>query len=181
MLSQAQRVAMRLGALMCLLAVPILAVVAVVTAPDFSADEEIVWVAEGESEFELPEPGLFGGSSTVYGSVSTSERPSPADLDCRLLSEDGAERSKAKLRGLFTLGQPSITVDGTELSPLFEVSYARGDRVQCADLARVMPAAHTAPSTFGSASGTVFVTAVGGALTCLVVGVVGMVVLRPRP
>lgn len=179
MLSDAQRMAMRLGAVMCLLAAPILAVVAVTTLPERSSGEEITWVSEGEQEFELPDPGLFGGSSTVYGAVITTERPSPADLECRLLSRAGNELSRAKLSALSVVTQPPITVEGTELSPLFEVSYDRGDRVQCDDLGQVTPAAYTASSTFGSSAGVVFVAALGAALTCLVLGVIGVIVLRP--
>lgn len=180
MISEAQRTAMRLGAVMCLLAVPILVFVAVATFPG-SSDDEVIWVSEGESEFALPDPGLFGGSTTVYGAgVSDGERPSPADLGCRLLSDDGTERSRAKLSHLTVMTKPTITVDDTTLSPLFEVSHDRGDRVQCDGLDRVTPVGYTASSTFGSSTAIVFMTAASGALVCLVLGVAGVIVLRPR-
>ncbi|WP_110240389.1 hypothetical protein [Nocardioides gilvus] len=179
-LSDFQRKILRAGSLFILLGVPILGVAALSTLPALLSDEKVIRVAEGQSEFELPDRGLFGGSTTVYGSVTTPERPSPAELGCRLLSEDGDEYNSAKLQGLWTLTMPEITVDGTELSPLFEVAYESGDRVQCDHLDQVAPVGFTAPNAFGSSSGIVFMMAVSGALTCLVVGGVGFFVLSPR-
>lgn len=178
-ISETQRKVMRAGALVVLLAAPILLVVAASTLPTLLQEDEITWVAEGESEFELADPGLFGSSSTVYGST-TEVLLGPKDLGCRLLSEDGEERGGAQLSELAVVTKPPITVDGTELSPLFEVSYAKGDRVQCDDLQRVTPVGYTASSTFGSSTAMVLMASLTGVVTCLALGIGAFFAFGPR-
>lgn len=174
-LSLAQRTALRFGAIMCLIAVPVLGIVAVSIVVSSSGDEQLSVVAG--STVTLPDPGLFGRSSVVYG--PTSERPSPSDLGCRLLSDSGEPRSTAKLSHLSVVSKPKMVVDGAEMSPLFSVSHAKGDRVECTDLGSVTPLALSTPSTFGTSAGPVLALAASGALICLVLGVGGLVIVRP--
>lgn len=165
-----RRVVVRVFAVLCLIGVPMTGVVAAATLSDLLQDEKIIWVAEGESEFEVPDPGAFGSSSTVWGSTDEI-LVSPDELGCRLLSRDGQELSSVHLSHLSVVTTPSITVDGIELSPLFEVSSeAKGNRVHCDNLDEVTPIGYSASPSFGSSTAGVFMMSLLSTLTLLVLG-----------
>lgn len=178
-LSSAQLAVLRLGATLCLVAVVPLALVAILVG---SGPAATVTTVDDPTSFALPDPGLFGGSATVYGHA---DRPSvsPRDLGCVLLNRKGDEANQAKLSELAVLlGEPSpVTVDGQTLQPLFEVkNYPSGATIECSAAAGAEPLAVSEPSTFGGAALAVRITAAAGALLCLVLGGVGWWVLRPR-
>jgi hypothetical protein len=180
-LSGAQVTALRLGAVLCLVAVVPLALVALLVDSGDPSGGDLTTVDDPTS-YALPDSGLLGGSVTVYGAAA-DPGVAPSDLGCTLLSDSGSELSRAKLSELAVVraGTPAVVVDGARLEPLFEVKdYPDGARLACSDATTVAPLAVSAPSTFGSAALVVRVVAAGGALLFLFVGVVGLLGLRRR-
>jgi hypothetical protein len=177
-LSHAQVVALRLGAVACLVGCVVLVVVALtVDTGDATADE--VSVVDDPAAFALPDPGVFGGQVVVYGEAD-GPGVAPRDLGCRLLSRSGTEQSAARMSQLRVLGTDPVEVDGQRLEPLFTVgSYPRGSTIECTQ-AGPGPYAVSIPSTFGTAGPLVRGVAIAGAVAMLAVGLGGLVVLR-RP
>lgn len=174
-LSSAQVTALRIGAVLCLVAVAPLVLVALLVDSGSPSGADARQVADPTS-YELPDPGVFGGSVTVYGSAD-APAVAPSDLGCVLRDADGSELSRAKLSELAVLraGTSSIVVDGARLEPLFEVKdYPDGARLACSDATSVAPIAVSTPTTFGSAALLVRVAAGAGALLFLLVGMGGL-------
>ncbi|CAI9415467.1 hypothetical protein [Nocardioides sp. T2.26MG-1] len=178
-INAAQTVALRLGAVACLIGAVILAVVAI-TVDTGSPGSDGVSVVDDPTAVELPDPGLFGAQVVVFGS-STDNGVAPSDLGCRLLTDSGHEQSVAKMSELRVLGTDPVTVDGQELRALFAVdSYPDGSVLACSSARAAAPLALSQPSTFGSAGTMVRVAAVLGTVAFFVVGLVGLLLLRPR-
>jgi hypothetical protein len=163
-----------------------LAIAAVVLAgfavlvPSGSGSQPVATVVADPASFELPKPGTFGGEVVVYGKGAAAGT-SPADLGCRLVSRTGREQSSAKLSSLTVIGDPPVTVDDEQLAPLFAVqSYPSGSRVECDSTGSVEPLAVGGGSTFGGNGGLVRAFAGVGAVTCLVLALVGVALTRRR-
>jgi hypothetical protein len=179
-ISRAQALALRFGAVMLVLAAVVLAVLAI-TVDSGSVGSDDLTVVDDPTSFDLPDPGLFGSHVVVYGAGRTGGA-GPEALGCRLLDRSGHAQSAAKMSELSVLSDPSVTVDGQDLRPLFAVrSYPSGSVVECSDAATVAPLAVSSGSTFGSAGLLVRAVAGGAAVVCLLLGVVGWFVFRPRP
>jgi hypothetical protein len=180
-LSSAQVTVLRLGAVLCLLAVVPLLLVALLLDSSGPSAADLTTV-DDPTAIDLPTPGVLGGSVVVYG-VAEAPSVAPSDLGCVLLDEDGHELSQAKLSELAVLlhDTPAITVDGELLQPLFEVkNYPHDAMIACSDAGSAVPLAVSEPSTFGSAALLVRIAAAGGAVLCLLVGTVGLVAFRHR-
>lgn len=177
-LGSAQAAALRFGAVMMVIASVALGVVALTVSGD-PGGTRVRPVTDPE-QITLPDPGLFGGGVVVYGAADQPGVP-PDELGCRLLRSSGTEQSSAKLSDLSVLQTPPVSSQGTRLQPLFEVSsYTDGSVVACDDLASVAPVVVAAPSTFGGLGSQVRALAAAGAAICLVVGLLGLVLLRPQ-
>ena len=179
-ISDNQRTALRLGAVMLLLVSVVLAVTAFrVDSSEPSAGE--LTLVEGDDVIELPRTGAFGGQVVVYGATDRAGVRA-AELGCRLLTSSGDELSRAKLSHLSQLGRPGIELDGETLRPLFTVrNPPPGAVVECTSASAVAPLAVATPSTFGALGGLVRAVAAVGAVTTLVLGSVALLVLRRRP
>ena len=178
-ISHAQATALRFGAVMLILGAVVLAVVAI-TADTGPVESDDLTVADDPTSIPLPDPGLFGSHVVVYGAGETGS-DGPGALGCRLVDRSGNEQSAAKMSELSVLSDPSVTVDGESLQPLFEVrSYPSGSVVACTAADSVAPVAVSAGSTFGSSGLLVRAAAGGGAVVLLVVGIAGWFVFRPR-
>ncbi len=177
--SPAQRTALLFGSTMLALAAVVLAGFAILL-PSGSGQRPGASVVSDPRSIELPKPGLFGGEVVVYGKGAAVDT-SPADLGCRLVSRTGHEQSSAKLSSLTVIGDPPVTVDGQQLAPLFAVqSYPSGSRVECASTGSVEPLALGGGSTFGGNGALVRALSGVGALACLVLALVGVVITRRR-
>lgn len=178
MISSSQRSALRLGAVMILLAGLVSLAVAVFAGGGSAAPPTVVADA---TRIELPEPGFFGGSVLVYGDVPADADVSSKDLGCALVNERGREQSSAKLSEIAALTADPISIDGKTLQPLFRVkSYARGSRLECSTASSATPMAISGSQSFGGMGLLVRVLAGGFALVCFVFGGVAWVLLRPR-
>ena len=178
-LSPAQRTALLFGSVMLAIAAVVLAGFAVLV-PSGSGGGSSATVVADPGSFELPKPGAFGGEVVVYGKTAAADTRA-ADLGCRLVSRTGREQSSAKLNSLTVIGDPSVTVDGEQLRPLFAVqSYPSGSRLECDSTGSVEPLAVGSGSTFGGNGGLVRAVAGVGAVTCLVLALVGVVLTRRR-
>lgn len=179
-ISAAQRTMLRFGAVMCLVAVLPATLAALLIDSDTSAAE--VRRAADPAAVALPDLGVFGGSVTVYGRTGDAV-VAPSDLGCVLVDDTGEELNQAKVSHLSPSlrGTSSVTVDGEELRPLFEVrSYPDGARLACSDPGAAEPLAVSDPNTFGSAALTVRVVAALAAVMFFAVGTVALLALR-RP
>ena len=177
--SAAQRTALLFGSVMLAIGAVVLAGFAVLV-PSGSGGAGAATVVGDPGSFELPGPGTFGGEVVVYGKGAAAGT-SPADLGCRLVSRTGREQSSAKLNSLTVIGDPPVSVDGEQLSPLFAVqSYPAGSRVECDSAAAVEPLAVGSGSTFGGNSSLVRAFAGAGAVTCLLLALVGLALTRRR-
>ena len=177
--SPAQRTALLFGSVMLAIAAVVLAGFAVLVPSGADGPASASVVADAGS-FELPKPGAFGGEVVVYGKGAAADT-SAADLGCRLVSRTGREQSSAKLNSLTVIGDPPVTVDGEQLTPLFAVqSYPSGSRVECDSTGSVEPLAIGGGSTFGGNSGLVRAFAGAGAVTSLALALVGVALTRRR-
>lgn len=171
---------LRAGALLLLLASPLLAALGVLVAVD-AARPPAVRLVEGSEEVALPDRPLLGGSVVVLGRAERAGVPA-RDLGCRLVAATGAEQSAARLSHLAVLAADPVQVGGRRLQPLFQVSrWTDGSRVLCTDAAEVAPLAVTEVSTFGTTTWVVAGAALAGAVLFAVVGAVGWLLLRDRP
>jgi hypothetical protein len=172
-----QALVLRLGAVACLLGAVVMTVAALTVDSGSPAAGEVT-VADDPTEITLPDPGLFGSEVVVYGG-SGDTGVAPSDLGCRLLSRTGREQGVAKMSELAVISTPSVTVADQRLDALFTVdSYPAGSVLACSDAQQVAPLALSEPSTFGRAGAVVRVTAALGAVTFLVVGLVGLLITR---
>lgn len=148
MTSNAQRLVLRAGAALCILASLVLSGFAVQID---AHPKTTLTTATDPTRIELPKPGLFGGDVTVYAK-GAARRATPEGLRCVLVSKSGREQSSAKMSSialLMTRPKPATT---DEFVPVFTVSnYPAGSRLECAK-ARNATLAVNNPTTFGAAA-----------------------------
>lgn len=176
--SDAGRKAMRLGALFLVVGGLISAVIGFVALRSDPPDDPVR--VDVGTRVSLPTPGLFGGRAILYGQDDTEGQPTRQELGCRMITDTGEEGNRAALSHLDALDEDRRVIDGSGLVPLLVVrSYADGWSIECDG------AAARAAQPMYLLKGTPLVDMVPMAAfsftaLALVLGVAGLIVLRPR-
>ncbi|MGE9808368.1 MULTISPECIES: hypothetical protein [unclassified Janibacter] len=128
------------------------------------------------TSFALPDPGLLGGSVTVYGSQAVEDHHV---LGCRLLSSSGSEQSRARMSALGALSEEPVVLDGVRLVPIFTVSQvSTGERLECAQPEAAGEMAVGAASTFGGLTDGVRLLALTLGVLALGLGLASIIAAR---
>lgn len=117
-LSPRRRLTLRIGGVFLIIGAAVAAIAGVV--PRAPASSDPITVTPGLPA-NLPSSGFFANRTLLlYGSVQ-GERPTEADLGCRLLDGNGVRTSPSKVSALGALGGKRREVAGVPLDPLVRV------------------------------------------------------------